>query len=175
MVIEGMNKVTEQFIVGVIGAPFGLKGYVKVRSYSGEYEHLKQLDTLLLRCGNVERVLKLEETLPLTRGLGMKFKGIDTPEQAQSLRGGELITDRFHAAPLKPDEFYVEDLRGLEVLGNGRVLGHIRDVFEGGGGHLIEIRLSSGDLKLVPFRKEFFGDICLERGTAVLLEQGILT
>ncbi|MHB9294004.1 putative 16S rRNA processing protein RimM [Hollandina sp. SP2] len=175
MVIAGMNKVTEQFIVGVIGAPFGVKGYVKVRSFSGEYEHLKQLDRLLFRCGNVERILELEETRSLTRGLGMKFKGIDTPEQAQSLRGGELITDRVHAAPLKQDEFYIEDLRGLEVLGSGLVLGHIRDVLEGGGGNLIEIRLTSGELKLVPFRKEFFGDICLEKGTAVLLEQWILT
>ncbi|MDR1986363.1 MAG: ribosome maturation factor RimM [Treponema sp.] len=166
---------TEQFIVGVIGAPFGVKGHVKVRSFSGEYEHLKQLDRLILRCGNVERILELEETRPLTRGLGMKFKGIDTPEQAQNLRGGELITDRSHAAPLKEDEFYVEDLRGLEVLGNGAVLGHIRDVLEGGGGNLIEIRLTSGELKLVPFRKEFFGAICLEQGTAVLLEQWILT
>ncbi|MDR0723464.1 MAG: ribosome maturation factor RimM [Treponema sp.] len=174
MVIEGMNKVTEQFIVGVIGPPFGIKGHVKVRSCSGEYEHLKQLDTLMLRCGPLERILELEETLPLTRGVGMKFKGIDTPEQAQNLRGGELITDRSHAAPLKPDEFYVEDLRGLEVVGNGAVVGHIRDVLEGGGGNLVEIRLISGALKLVPFRKEFFGDICLETGTAVLLEQWIL-
>ncbi|MDR3114549.1 MAG: ribosome maturation factor RimM [Treponema sp.] len=166
---------TEQFIVGVIGAPFGVKGHVKVRSFSGEYEHLQQLNTLILRCGKGERILELEETVPLSRGLGMKFKGIDTPEQAQSLNGGELITDRSHAALLKQDEFYVEDLRGLEVLGNGAVLGRIKDVLEGGGGHLIEVRLISGELKLVPFRKEFFGDICLERGTAVLLEAWILT
>ncbi|MDR2632700.1 MAG: ribosome maturation factor RimM [Treponema sp.] len=166
---------TEQFVVGVIGAPFGIKGHVKVRSFSGEYEHLKRLDTLRLRCGDSERFLELEATLPLTRGLGMKFKGIDTPEQAQSLTGGELITDRSHAAPLKKDEFYVEDLRGLQVLGNGVVLGHITDVLEGGGGQLIEIRLAGGELKLVPFRNEFFGDICLERGTAILLEQWILS
>lgn len=174
MVIERMNKMTEQFIVGVIGPPFGVKGHVKVRSCSGEYAHLQQLDTVLFRCGPIERILEVEETLPLTRGVAMKFKGIDTPEQAQNLRGGELISDRSHAAPLKQDEFYVEDLRGLEVVGNGVVLGHIRDVFEGGGGNLVEIRLASGALKLVPFRKEFFGDICFEQGTAVLLEQWIL-
>ncbi|MDR2393155.1 MAG: ribosome maturation factor RimM [Treponema sp.] len=165
---------TEQFVVGIIGAPFGLKGHVKVQSCSGEYEHLKHLDTLLFRCRDREGILELEETVPVTRGLGMKFKGIDTPEQAQNLTGGELITDRSHAAPLKKDEFYIEDLRGLEVWGNGLVLGHIRDVLEGGGGYLIELCLTSGELKLVPFRKEFFGDICLERGTAILLEPWIL-
>ncbi|MDR1029862.1 MAG: ribosome maturation factor RimM [Treponema sp.] len=165
---------TEQFVVGVIGAPFGIKGHVKVRSFSGEYEHLKTLDTVMVRCGELERVLELEETVPVTRALGMKFKGIDTPERAKTLTGGELITDRAHAVPLKQDEFYVEDLRGIEVLGDGEVLGRISDVFEGGGGHLIEIRLTSGALKLVPFRNEFFGDICLEKGTAVLLEQWIL-
>jgi 16S rRNA processing protein RimM len=166
--------VTEQFVVGIIGAPFGIKGHVKVRSCSGEYEHLRRLTTLVVRCGQGERLFTLEETVPINQGLGMKFRGIDTPEQAQNLRGGELITDRAHAAPLKSDEFYIEDLRGLAVVETGVVLGHIQDVLEGGGGSLAEIRLVSGAVRLVPFRKEFFGDICPEAGTAVLLEPWIL-
>jgi 16S rRNA processing protein RimM len=177
-VVAGINrevsKMIEQFVVGVIGAPFGIKGHVKVCSFSGEYEHLKKLETVMFRCGDIERLLELEETVPVTRALGMKFRGIDTPERAKTLTGGKLITDRAHAAPLRQNEFYVEDLRGMEVLGNGEVLGCISDVFEGGGGHLIEIRLTSGTVKLVPFRNEFFGDIRLENGTAVLLEQWIL-
>ncbi|MDR1956599.1 MAG: ribosome maturation factor RimM [Treponema sp.] len=174
---------TERFVVGVLGAPFGLKGHVKVHSFSGEYEHLKQLERVTLRQRGDERVLELEETIPITGALGMQFKGIHTPEAAKALTGAELLADRAHAAPLKPDEFYVEDLRGLRVVlekadpgsrEDGAALGYISDVLEGGGASLIEIRLSSGELKLVPFRKEFFGDINLETHTAVLVEGWIL-
>jgi 16S rRNA processing protein RimM len=106
----------------------------------------------------------------------MKFAGIDAPEEAKALRGAEIIVGRTHAAPLKPGEFYVEDLKGLEVeaAGDGEVLGRITDIIEGGGGEMAEIRLKSGETRLVPFRKEFFGDINPETGKAALLERWIL-
>jgi 16S rRNA processing protein RimM len=104
----------------------------------------------------------------------MKFAGVDAPEEAKALKGAEIIADRVHAAPLKPGEFYVEDLKGLEVAGDGEVLGRIMDIIEGGGGELAEIRLNSGEVRLVPFRGEFFGDISLKTGKAALLERWIL-
>lgn len=168
---------TERFAVALVGAPFGVKGFVKIRSLSGEYEHLKRLDAVILRLGDRERLWEIERTVPVNQSLAMKFKGIDTPEGAKELTGAEVITDRSHAAPLKADEFYVEDLQGLEVVSiaeTAEVLGCITSVVEGGGGNLAEIRLNSGELKLVPFRKEFFGDINLETRQAVLLETWIL-
>jgi 16S rRNA processing protein RimM len=110
----------------------------------------------------------------------MKFRGIDTPEAARTLSGAELLTDRDHAAPLGKDEYYVEDLRGIPVTDpQGTVLGEIRDVLEGGGGQLIELKLKGGELRLVPFRKEFFGEVSvddssIEKRRVVLLEQWIL-
>jgi 16S rRNA processing protein RimM len=123
----------------------------------------------------------------------MKFVGIDSPETAKALAGAEMLADRSHAAPLKTGEYYIEDLKGLMVLGlavGGQdslpestdapgdapepVLGYITDIVEGGGGFLAEVRLPDGKLKFVPFRNEFFGDINLEAGTARLLEPWIL-
>ncbi|MDR3170048.1 MAG: ribosome maturation factor RimM [Treponema sp.] len=170
---------TERFVVGLVGAPFGLQGFVKVRSLSGEYEHLQRLTQVVLRQGDEEKTWEVEASALVHEALVMKFKGIDTPEGAKTLTGAELVSDRAHAAPLQSDEFYVEDLRGLEVVGlfaeEGEVvLGCINNVIEGGGGSLVEIRLPSGELKLVPFRNEFFGDISLERGRAVLREPWVL-
>ncbi|MDR3166900.1 MAG: ribosome maturation factor RimM [Treponema sp.] len=166
---------TEQFVVGLVGAPFGLKGFVKVRPLSGETDHLKGLKKVLLRGEKAEGVYEVEETSSLSRILTMKFKGIDTPEAAKTLRGAELVTDRSHAVPLKPGEFYVEDLRGLEVTAlSGEMLGHITDIIEGGGGELAELRLTTGEFRLVPFRDEFFGDIDPENRKAVLRVKWIL-
>jgi 16S rRNA processing protein RimM len=166
---------TEQFVVALVGAPFGVKGFVKTKSLSGETEHLEQLETVVLRWEDHENLFYIEKTFRAGSSVAIKFRGIDTPEAAKTLSGAEMVTGRGHAASLSKDEYYVEDLRGIPVLDqHGAVLGEIRDVFEGGGGQLIEIKLPGGELRLVPFRKEFFGEIDTEKRRAVLLEQWIL-
>jgi 16S rRNA processing protein RimM len=169
--------VTESFVVGLIGSPFGLEGFVKAQSLSGETDHLTVRAELTLRRDGKDEVYAVE-TWKLRASSGVllvKFAGIDTPEEAKALKGAEIIAGRIHAAPLKPGEFYVEDLKGMEVAaGGGEVLGRITDIIEGGGGELAEIRLNSGETRLVPFRGEFFGDINPETGKAALLERWIL-
>jgi 16S rRNA processing protein RimM len=165
----------ERFTLGLAGAPFGLEGFVKIHSLSGEYEHLARLDAVTLRQEEEERVFEVEARIPLTRGLAIKFKGIDSPEAAKRLGGARLISDRSRAAPLGPDEWYIEDLRGIAVrLPDGGLAGRITDIVEGGGGNLAEIQLQSGELKFIPFRKEFLRDIDLEKGSAVLAEAWVL-
>jgi len=69
----------------------------------------------------------------------------------------------------------VEDLKGLEVIDReGKALGHIVAIVEGGGGDLAEVKLLSGARRLAPFRKEFFGDVSLEEGKIALLESWVL-
>ena len=206
------RKVTERFVIGLAGAPFGLKGFVKVRPFSGDIEHLLTLQSVAVRLAGKERIMRIEESSPSPPAVLMKFAGIDSPEAAKTLTGAELLVDRKQASPLGPGEFYVEDLRGLAVVDreDGKTLGHITGIVEGGGGDLAEIRLSpqceniasggaenadavygdvvnddvvnddvvndetSGELRLVPFRKEFFAEISLEKGRASLLNRWIL-
>jgi 16S rRNA processing protein RimM len=105
----------------------------------------------------------------------IRFAGIDNPEKAALLMGAEIIAPRENAAPLKEGEYYVEDLKGLELIDKeGKSLGHINSVMEGGGGNLVEIKLFSGKRRLAPFKKEFFGDVDLENGKIVLLESWVL-
>jgi 16S rRNA processing protein RimM len=163
------------FIAGIIGTPFGLDGFVKVKPLSGEIEHLLKLTTATLRQGGKERVLAIEESAPNPPVLVMRFAGFNSPEAAKALAGAELIVSREEAAALKPGEFYVEDLKELAVLDENRqLLGHINAIIEGGGGDLAEITLSSGERKLVPFRKEFFSGIDLENRRVTLNNLWIL-
>ena len=105
----------------------------------------------------------------------MRFSGIKSPEAAKVLKGAEVIVDRKYAAPLQKGEFYVEDLKGLEVVtAAGEPLGRISDMVEGGGGDLLEVKLPGGKTRLAPFRNEFFGDVNLEEGKITLLEPWVL-
>jgi 16S rRNA processing protein RimM len=186
---QDYKKLLTQFVVGIVGSPHGLKGFVKINSLSGEFEHLRQLEKVILRINKSEKVYAVEETILSASSLLMKFVGIDSPEAAKALAGAEMLAGRGQAAPLKTGEYYIEDLKGLAVIGAGQdslpqalldtsgqgpILGYITDVIEGGGGFLAEVRLPDGKLKFVPFRNEFLGDINLEAGTAVLLEPWIL-
>jgi 16S rRNA processing protein RimM len=166
---------TEEFVAGLVGAPFGLKGFVKIRSLSGEWDYLTRLESVIIRRGAERRSYEIESVIPVSPGLAMKFGGVDTPEAAKALGGAEVLVDRAHAAPLGEGEFYIEDLRGMEVvLETGTVLGRITDILEGGGGFLAELRLLSGEFRFVPFRKEFFGDIAPDKSRAVLLKPWVL-
>jgi len=166
---------TEKFIIGLIGAPFGVKGFVKVRPLSGETGHLLKLKSALVSRDGEERVLQIEETAPAAPAVLMRFAGIDSPEKAKAFTGAQLLAGREQAAPLNEGEFYIEDLKGLTVIAeSGETIGHITDIIEGGGGELAEIELTNGEKKLVPFRREFFSGISPEKGRVVLQNLWIL-
>jgi len=158
-----------------VGAPFGLKGFVKVKPFSGETAHLSDLARVTLRRGEKEENREVEEVIPQIDALLLRFSGVQSPEAAKALKGAEVIVDREYAAPLKEGEYYVEDLKGLEVVTvAGESLGRIADVLEGGGGDLLEIALTDGEKRLAPFRKEFFAGVDLEEGKITLLESWVL-
>ena len=166
---------TEKFIIGLVGSPFGVKGFVKVRPLSGEIEHLLKLESVVISQDGKERLLQIEEASPSHPGVIMRFAGIDSPEAAKTLNGAQLLAGREQAAPLRDGEFYIEDLKGLPInTENGEIIGHITDIIEGGGGELAEIKLSNGEKRLVPFRNEFFSEICPEKGRIILQNLWIL-
>ncbi len=182
----------DSFVIGIVGAPFGVKGFVKVHVPSGETGHLESLKDVTLRHQGAEKKYRVEGVGGTAASFVMKFKGVDSPEAAKPLAGAELVAPREAAAPLEEDEYYIEDLRGLAVVlgspdaevaamdaevaamdaevaaAGAEVLGELTDVLEGGGGQLAEIRLADGSRRLVPFRNEFFGEIDLAKRTAVL-------
>jgi len=163
------------FSLGLVGPPFGIRGFVKIKSFSGETDHFSLLDKVTLRSSEKEETREVAEIAFSGKTLLMRFAGIENPETAILLKGAEIIAAREYAAPLKEGEFYVEDLKGLEVVNSeGEVLGHIANIVEGGGGNLAEILLLSGGIRLVPFRNEFFGDVDIQSGKIILNETWIL-
>jgi 16S rRNA processing protein RimM len=128
-----------------------------------------------LRLNGKEETREPVEIITQGESLLIRFLGIESPEAAALIKGAEIIADREFASPLKEGEFYVEDLKGLEVVNvKGETLGHILNIVEGGGGLLAELKLTSGGNVLVPFRNEFFGEVKLDSAKIVLLETWIL-
>ena len=169
------SQIRTHFTLGIVGASFGLKGFVRVKPLSGETGHFSRLKEVTLRKDGKDQTRELAEITTHGDTLLVRFAGVETPETAALLKGAEVIAGREFAAPLEEGEFYIEDLKGLEVVGaDEESFGHIINVVEGGGGFLAEILLVSGDTKFVPFRKEFFGEINFSLGKIELLEFWVL-
>jgi 16S rRNA processing protein RimM len=171
---------TNRFVAGVLGQPFGLEGFIKLRSFSGETAHLERLSQMLLCKNGVTAAYSVAEIRSWPGVCHVRFAGFDTPEKAKTLSGAEIVVERKDAAPLGEDEFYIEDLKGLNLVSDGKnapagvVFGMITGVVEGGGGNLLEMKLENGAARLVPFRDEFVGEVSLEKGVVVLTAPWVL-
>ena len=172
---------TGEFVAGLVGPPFGLEGFVKVKPFSGDIENLLKLREVTVRRGGKEQRLAIVDAAAAPNAALLHFSGYDNPETAKTLSGAELLVSRADASPLAPGEFYIEDLKGLAVvtapdsgLPKGEILGHITGILEGGDSSLVEIKLAGGALRLVPFRKEFFPEIDPENGKITLNNLWIL-
>lgn len=165
----------DKLAAGRIGAPRGLHGDLKVTSYSGELAHLLKLAFVELEGPGRALRLKVLRAEESGGGLVMAFEGYPSPEKARELTGMEIMLARSEAAPLGKNEWYSADLVGLSLRGpDGSALATVRGTVEGGPELYLEASLPSGGSALVPFRKEFIGEVSVEGGWMELLAPWIL-
>ena len=160
--------------VGKIRTSHGVKGEVKVLSYSGEYEHFARLDTVSARKNGAVKTLKVEATRSFGDGMLLKFVGIETPEQAKLLADFELWVPKEQAAPLEAGEVYLADLAGCALVFGGEEKGRVKGYLEGGSAVLLEVVKTDGSTCVVPFMDIYLGDIDLTGRTIELKADWIL-
>lgn len=171
---------SDKLILGRLGAPRGIKGDLRLQSYSGEFDHIVRRKSLELHGEGRVLVLKVLRFQVNPDVSTIAFEGYPTPELARALVGMEIHAPRGEAAPLGTDEWYVVDLVGCVLKGPKgsptaqTELGTIVSVVEGGPDPWLEAKLPDGRLALVPFRKEFVGEVKVEEGWLELVEPGIL-
>ena len=133
---------------GKIVSIHGLKGEVKIQPWCDSPEYLCTFKCLYSKSG--DRVYEIERIRPQGNMVIAKLKGIDTPEQAQALRGRILYIDR-DDADLPEGSYFVADLIGLEVRDeSGRSYGVISDVLQTGANDVYEIKSNDGKLYYIP-------------------------
>jgi 16S rRNA processing protein RimM len=158
----------------VITGTHGVSGWLKVRSYSDESNHLLALREALFRKGATERLLPIEAVRPTPRGVLLKIRGMDTPERARSLVGQELWVPRPQAAQLLDGEYYAADLCRCSVWFKEEEIGSVRSVWDGGPAQLLEVLGREGKTHLVPFTDHFVGEVDIGNGRIFLREDEII-
>jgi len=139
--------------VGQIAGAHGVRGLVRVKSFTGEPEALTAYGPLTDESGRREVRLEL-----LSRQKGhwlARIDGVGDRDAAEALRNTRLYVDRAALPPTEEDEFYHADLIGLPAQRpDGSPLGTVRAIHDFGAGDMIELTGPDGRPLTVPFTRE---------------------
>lgn len=157
-----------KILLAQIGAPHGIKGEVRVKPF-GEPEMLNQYGKLETKDG---QKFKIKRMRPQKTVMVVKFEGVNTREEAEALNRVELYIDRTKLPNLgEDDEFYVEDLIGMDVVDEeAKPLGTVLTVPNFGAGDMLEIKpTNSSSTYFLPFTKEVVPKIDFENGSLTVV------
>ena len=153
--------------VGRVAGAFGVKGEIRIATYTEQPMSLLSYGALLDQRGAVR--LSLTTARESKGGLIGRAKGIETKEQADALRGVILHVDRASLPPPDEDEFYLTDLIGLAAIApDGTALGKVRSVQDFGAGDLLEVEPPAGNTWYAPFTRAVVTTVDIAGGKVVI-------
>ena len=140
--------------MGVFGAPQGVRGEIRVKSLTGEPSAIGAYGPLTNK--GRTRMFAFESLRPLKDDLLVaRVTGILSREAAEAFKGVEIFARRDQLPAPDEDEFYYEDLVGLEAVdAAGGCVGRVVSLTNHGAGDILEIALVGGDeTLLLPFTR----------------------
>ncbi len=135
--------------IGKIVSIHGLNGVCKVQPWCDDPAFLCEFDTLYR--GKLHAPMHLTDARVQKNMVLAKFEGVDTPEQAEALRGTVLYMNR-DDVELDEDSYFIQDLIGLAVVDadDGHEYGKLADVLQTGANDVYTVKTESGKELLVP-------------------------
>lgn len=163
MVARAELMADSRICVGVIVGVHGLRGLLRVKSFTAEPTDIAAYGPLGDATGARQYTLKVTGS---AKGVLLaRIDGIDDRNSAEALKGMELFIARAALPQTEEDEFYHTDLIGLQaVVADGSVYGTVRALHEFGAGDMIEIALDAGGVSVLPFTRAVIPEINLDNG-----------
>ena len=157
----------ERIIVGSIGGAYGVRGEVRVKSFTAVPEDIENYSPLTSVDGAQTYTLALLN--PIKNGFIARIAEVATKEQADALKGTELYARRDQLPHLPDDEFYHTDLIGLAVFDTGGTqLGTVKAVQNHGADDLLEVITPGASATLLlPFTRAIVPTVDLATGKIV--------
>jgi 16S rRNA processing protein RimM len=158
----------EKILVGVFGAPHGVRGEIRLKSYTQDPSSLAAYGPLADASGNVYDVVairSLKDDLLVAR-----VKGVNDRDAAQKLTHQKLYLARAKLPAPEADEFYCSDLIGLraETI-QGVALGVVVAVQNFGAGDILEVAPMVGESMLLPFTRAVVPEVDIAGGRVVIV------
>lgn len=162
MVSARQSMPAHKICLGRLGAPYGLKGWIRLISFTEHRETLLAHKTFYAmppkgeRSNIPERELYMDAAREHGKGLIGHLRGFDTPEAVRELTGLELYVDADVLPELQDGEYYWHQLAGLQVLNTrGQVLGQVQSLLETGANDVLVVEPTADSIddteRLIPW------------------------
>ncbi|MBA3660313.1 MAG: ribosome maturation factor RimM [Gammaproteobacteria bacterium] len=138
-----MKKEAAYIVVGKIGSSHGTQGWLKIQTYTEFGASILDYHPWYLT--NTEQtarhLIEIEESRIQLNGILVKFKDIDSPEEAKRLTNQLVCVPQSQLPALPADEFYWSDLIGLQVINQqGERLGIVTNLMETGANDVLIVK-----------------------------------
>ena len=148
--------------MAVIGAAHGIKGELRVKTFTGDPLALGDYGPLYSQDG---RAFEIDDIRPAGDVVVVRFRDIRDRTVAESLTGTALFVDRSVLPAEEEDEFYHADLVGLAVRDEtGAEAGKVTAVQNFGGGDILEITFRGRKGVLIPFSQAAVPEVAVAQG-----------
>lgn len=149
--------------VGKIINTHGLKGEVKVMSWTDFPEDFEKLEYVIAKKRSGEEQLNIKSIKYQKNNLIIKFDGIDSIEQAELYKNTVLIVPKDALGELPEGVYYIADLIGCTVYEtNGNEIGILNDVFSTGSNDVYDIKRNGMKNLYVPIIDGVIEDVDTE-------------
>lgn len=167
---------TKKILIGKVNSVFGIKGEVKIITYSSDPLKIEKYplfdaegNSLKIKISNKNKaVIGTSNGDPI---LIVRIDGINDRNAAEKLRGQEIFANRADFEDTSDDEFYYVDLIGLDVVDmNSKKIGKVLNVSDHGAGGIIEIEFNAENLpenydkiENFSFKNQIFPEVNLQK------------
>ena len=159
---------SKPILLGRVTGLYGVKGWIKVHSYTHPRENIVNFRRWTLRQGDDHAPVAVEDGRPQGRTVVAKLLEIDDRDEARALIGADVTVERGDLPPCEPGEYYWVDLEGLGVRTvSGDDLGRVDYLFSSGAHDILVV---AGDRqRLIPFvMQNVIHEIDARRGLIVV-------
>jgi 16S rRNA processing protein RimM len=164
----------DYIVLGKISSVYGVKGWVKVYSYTDPLDKILEYGNWMLRQGNNQTLVEVDKGRSHGKGMVAHLRGIDDREVAKKYSGFEICVPKNRLPELSDGEYYWYELEGLTVVTTEDVtLGVVDYMMSTGAGN--DVLVVKGDAhsidrreRLIPYVEQFVLDVSLEAGRIVV-------
>lgn len=148
---------TTTIVVGKLGAPYGIKGWLKVHSFTDDPVGIFDFSPWLIGQQGKWQPLEVSDWRRHNKGFIAKFAQVNDRDQAMAYTNAEIIVNTAQLPELPEGEFYWRDLIGMAVITDkGYHLGKVDDLMETGSNDVLVVKANSKDAfgqaeRLIPF------------------------
>lgn len=141
-----MSSQTDNVLLGCIGAPYGIKGWVKITTYTESPTSIFDYSPWQLVANGKVQDVEVAQWRQHGKGVIARFKHIEDRDDAARLTGQEIYVNEEQLADLGDDDFYWRELIGMEVKNvKGYHFGHVDALMETGSNDVLQVKANARD------------------------------